>query len=274
MKKFLRNNGFLLILIAVLLAAVIAVGSSILGVNPIASLINAVGTPIRAASTAVTNWVQDRYDRVFRYEQMAEENEQLRQKIAELEDAARSGEDAVRELERLRDLLGLSNEHPELVYLDAAVTKRSSTNWGSDVTLNRGSSDGVELGDCVIDQYGSVVGVVTEIGINWALVTTVLDPTVDLGGRVPRVDEDGILEGDFTLMQEGLLTLTYLPDSTRLVTGDHVVTSGLGDLYPPGLAVGTVVSLHTEPDGISRYAVIQPSADIENIRYVYIITDF
>ena len=74
MKKFLRDNGFLLILIAVLLAGVIAVGSHILGVNPIASLINAIGTPIRAASSAVTNWAQDRYDRIFQYEQMAEEN--------------------------------------------------------------------------------------------------------------------------------------------------------------------------------------------------------
>ena len=274
MKKFLRNNGFLLILIAVLLAAVIAVGSSILGVNPIASLLNAIGAPVRAVSTAVTNWTQDRYDRIFNYEQMAEENERLRQEIAELEESARSGEDAVRELERLRDLLGLSNERPELVFLDAAVSRRSSTNWGSDLTLNKGSGDGVEVNDCVIDQYGNVIGKVTEVGINWALVTTVLDPTTELGGRVSRVDVDAILEGDFTLMQEGTLSLSYLPGENRLVNGDCVTTSGLGGVYPAGLDVGVVVSLHTGPDGISSTAVVRPSADIENVRYVYIITDF
>ena len=49
---------------------------------------------------------------------------------------------------------------------------------------------------------------------------------------------------------------------------------GLGGIYPAGLDVGTVLSFHTEADGISRTAVIQPSADIENVRYVYIITDF
>lgn len=274
MKKFLRNNGAALILIAILLAAVIGVGSSILGFNPIASVINAIGTPIRAVSTAVTNWTQDRYDRLFRYEQMEEEVEQLRQQLAELEEAARNGEEAAREVIRLRDLLGLSNERPELSYLDATVTQRSSSNWGSDLTLNKGSVDGVELHDCVIDQYGNVVGIVTEVGLNWALVTTVLDPTADLGGRISRVDENTLLEGDFTLMQQGLLTMTYLTSESRIVTGDQVVTSGLADLYPAGLTVGTVISLHTAEDGISRYAVIQPSADIQNIRYVYIVTDF
>lgn len=274
MKKFLRNNGFTLILIAVLLAAVIAVGSSILGINPIASLINAVGTPIRAVSTAITNWTQDRYNRIFNYEQMAVENESLREQIAALEDAALRGEDALRELERLRDLLGLSNERPELAYLDAAVTQRSSTNWGSDMTLNKGTGDGVELHDCVIDQYGNVIGVVTEVGINWSLVTSILDPTSEIGVRIPRIDEDAILEGDFTLMQEGLLSMTFLPDNTRLISGDRVVTSGLGGRYPSGLMIGSVVSLHTAPDGISRYAVVTPNADINNVRYVYIITDF
>lgn len=274
MKNFLRNNGILLIIIAVLLAAVLGIGASILGYNPISSVLNAIGTPFRYLSTAVTNWTEDLYDRSFRYDQALLENEQLRQQVAELEQAAREGQDALAENERLRDLLGLSNKRPELTYVDAAVTQRSSTNWGSDLTLNAGTSAGVEVDDCVIDQYGNLVGVVTEVGPNWALVTTILDPSTELGGRIGRVDESAILEGDFTLMQDGLLKLTYLPTDSLLVSGDKVTTSGLGGLYPEGLTVGNVRSLHTEADGYSRYAVVVPDADIEHIRYVYIITDF
>ena len=129
------------------------------------------------------------------------------------------------------------------------------------------------VNDCVIDQYGNVIGIVTEVGLNWALTTTILDPTTEFGGRCPRVDEDAVLEGDFSLMLDGLVSMTYLPTDTRLVYGDRIVTSGLGGIYPAGLDVGTVLSFHTEADGISRTAVIQPSADIENVRYVYIITD-
>lgn len=274
MKKFLRNNGILLVIIAVLLAAVLGLGASILGFNPISGILNAVGAPFRALSTAVTNWTQDQYDRAFRYEEQEATIEALLRRVAELEEAARAGEDAVREAQQLRDLLGLANERPELVYEDAAVTRRSSTNWGSDLTLNKGSSAGVEVHDCVIDQYGNLVGIVTETGPNWSLVTTILDPDTNVGGRVARTDENAILEGDFTLMQQGTLKLSYLPADSRLISGDQITTSGLGGLYPAGLAVGTIRSLHTEADGISRYAVVQPGADIASVRYVYIITDF
>lgn len=274
MKNFLRKNGILLIIIAVLLAILLGIGVSVLGYNPISGILNTLGTPFRAISTAITNWTEDQYDRAFRYEQLLAENEQLRQRMAELEEAARNGQDAIREAEQLRDLLGLSNERPELVYVDAAVTRRSSSNWSSDLTLNKGTRSGVAVDDCVIDQYGNVVGIVTEVGPNWSLVTTILDPKSELGGRIARIDDNVILEGDFTLMQEGKLKLSYLPADSKLVSGDQVATSGIGELYPEDLFIGTVRTLHTEPDGISRYAVVDPGADIENIRYVYIITDF
>ena len=274
MKNFLRNNGILLIVLAVLLAAILGVTASVMGYNPLAGLVNAVGAPFRAISTAVTNWTADQYDRAFRYDQLVSENDRLRQQVAELQEAARQGEDALREVEQLRDLLGLSNERPELVFVDASVTQRSSTNWGSDLTLNKGTLDDVQVDDCVIDQYGNLVGIVTETGPNWALVTTVLNPKTELGGRVARIDCNAILEGDFTLMEQEEIRLSFLPADTKLISGDQVVTSGLGGKYPEGLSVGTIRSLHTEADGISRYAVVEPAADIEGVRYVYIITDY
>ena len=274
MKKFLRNNGVLIVIAAVLLAAVLGIGASFLEHNPLTGVINAIGAPFRALSTAVTNWTADRYDRAFRYDQLVEENDRLRRQVAELQESARKGEDALREVEQLRDLLGLANERPELVYVDAAVSSRSSTNWGSDLTLNKGTSDDVSVDDCVIDQYGNLVGVVTEVGPNWALVTTVLNPKTELGGRIARIDSNAILEGDFTLMKQGELRLSYIPSDAKLIAGDQVVTSGLGGIYPAGLFVGTVRSLHTEANGMDRYAIVEPAADVDGVRYVYIITDY
>ena len=274
MKNFLRNNGILIVVAAVLLAAILGIGASFLEHNPLTGVINAIGAPFRAISTAVTNWSADRYDRMFRYEQLVAENDRLRQQVAELQKSARQGENAMREVEQLRDLLGLSNERPEFVYVDAAVSQRSSTNWDSDLTINKGSADGVKVDDCVIDQYGNLVGIVTETGPNWALVTTILNPKTELGGRIARIDESAILEGDFTLMQQGTLRLSFLPAGTKLLSGDQVVTSGLGGLYPEGLFVGTIRSLHTEADGMSRYAVVEPATKITSVRYVYVITDY
>ena len=274
MKQFFRNNGALIVVAAVLLAAVLALGSYILGFDPLSSALEVLATPFRAASSAVTNWTEAQYDKAFRYEELTAENEALRARVAELEQDALAGQDAQRENERLRDLLGLAEERPELQYRDAAVVRRSSSNWASNLTIDRGTSGGVEAGDCVIDQYGHLIGVVTEADPNSSLVTTILDPTLELGGRVARADEDAILEGDFTLMLEGLLRLSFLSEEAQLVTGDQVTTSGLGGLYPAGLAVGTVRTLYVEEDGVSRYAQVEPAADIAGARYVYVIVDY
>lgn len=274
MKRFFKNNGVLIVVAALLLAGLLALGASFFGFNPLTNLGEIIATPFRSLSASISEWVQERHDRATRYDQLVEENEALRQRLADMEETARAGEDAVRENERLKELLGLAEERPELVYEEATVTRRSASNWESNVTVNKGTADGVALSDCVIDQYGNLVGVVTEVGLNWALVSTVLDPDVELGARVARTDDDAILEGDFSLMLEGRLKLTYLPADTQLVSGDQVITSGLGDVYPAGLLVGVIRSLYTEADGMSRCAVVEPAADLEEIRYVYVITDF
>lgn len=274
MSRFFRNNGGLLVVAAVLLAAVLAVGAYILGYDPLTGVLEVLATPFRAASSAVTNWAEGQYDRAFRYEELQAENEALRQRVAELERDAIAGQDAARENERMKDLLGLAEERPELQYRDAAVVRRSSDNWRSDLTIDRGTLGGVEVNDCVIDQYGHLIGVVTEANPNSSRVTTILDPDLELGGRVARTDEDAILEGDFTLMLEGLLRLAFVSEDAKLVTGDQVTTSGLGGVYPPGLVVGSVRTLYVEEDGISRYAQVEPAADINGAQYVYVIVDY
>ncbi len=274
MKQFFRNNGGLLLVAAVLLAGVLMVGAYILGYDPLSGALELLATPFRAASSAVAGWTQEQYDKSFRYEQAQAEIDALRRRVAELERDAIAGQEAQRENERMRDLLGLAEQRPELQYRDAAVVRRASSNWTSDLTINRGTSGGVEAGDCVIDQYGHLIGVVTQADLNSSLVTTILDPTLELGGRIARTDEDAILKGDFSLMLEGLARLSYLPEEARLVTGDQVITSGLGGVYPPGLAVGTVRSLITEEDGLTRYAQVEPAADIGGVQYVYVIVDY
>ncbi len=274
MRDFFRNNGGLLVVAAALLAGVLTLVAYILGFDPLTGALEVLATPFRAASAAVANWTEEQYDRAFRYEELAAENDALRRRVAELERDAIAGQDAQRENERMKDLLGLAEERPELRYRDAAVVRRASSNWSSDLTIDRGALGGVDVNDCVIDQYGHLIGVVTEVSPNSSRVTTILDPDLKLGGRVARTDENAILEGDFTLRLEGLLRLSFLTEDAKLVTGDQVTTSGLGGVYPPGLVVGSVQTLYVEEDGVSRYAQVEPAADISGAQYVYVIVDY
>ena len=194
--------------------------------------------------------------------------------MAELEAEARAGEAASRENERLRDLLEFQQKHSELHTEPAVVTARGSSNWSSTLTVSKGSATGIVPGNCVIDQYGNLVGIVSEVGLNWSSLLTVVDVDLELGGLMARTDGAALVEGDFTLMLEGLLRLAFVSEDAKLVTGDQVTTSGLGGVYPPGLVVGSVRTIYVEEDGISRYAQVEPAADIAGVQYVYVIVDY
>ena len=276
MKDFLRHNGILILIIAVLLAAITAVASYALKgtANPLSNALGVVTTPIRNGVSSFVGWAEGVYNYSFRYQELEEENQRLRSQIAELEEKAREGEAASKENELLREALGLRAKRSDFVLESARVTARSTSNWASTLTLSKGSVQDVSAGDCVVDAPGNLEGIIDEVGSNYAVMITVVDANLQMGGIVSRTDSTAMLEGDFTLMQEGRLKMTYLPENTELLTGDLVLTSGLTGIYPSGLVVGAIESLHTDPSGMSRYAVLAPAADLDRLVEVFIIKEF
>ena len=276
MKDFFRNNGLLILIAAVLLALVTAVVSALLGggANPLANLAGIVTTPIRSGISAVAGWAEERYNDAFEREQQKEELEELRQRVAELEAKEREYEAAIQENERYRSLLDLRPKEQEFDLESATVTARSTSNWDNTLTISKGGSVGIEAGDCVVDQYWNLVGVVAEVGENWAAVRTLIDSGTELGGQIARTGGAAILEGDFALMGEGKLKLTYLPENTELISGDLITTSGRGGVYPPGLPAGHVEEVRTDASGMNRYAVLTPETDLAGLQQVFVIKDF
>ena len=229
---------------------------------------------IRNGVSSFVGWAEGVYNYSFRYQELEEENQRLRSQIAELEEKAREGEAASKENELLREALGLRAKRSDFVLESARVTARSTSNWASTLTLSKGSAQDVAAGDCVVDAAGNLVGIIDEVGSNYSVMITVVDANLQMGGIVSRTDSTAMLEGDFTLMQEGRLKMTYLPENTELLTGDLVLTSGLTGIYPSGLVVGAIESLHTDPSGMSRYAVLAPAADLDRLVEVFIIKEF
>lgn len=275
MKDFLRQNGILLVIIALLLTILIGVGTAFMGGNadPLSNVVNTVTSPIRNGIAAAADWAEGVYNYVFRYGQIQEELASLRAQVAELEDQVREGQEAAKQNERLRELLDLQAKREDFVFESARVTGRTS-NWDSTLTLSKGSSDGVAVGNCVVTSTGLLVGVVSQVGLNWSTVSTIINTDIEMGGIVTRTYSAGVLEGDFALMGQGRLKLSYLPDSAQLVSGDEVLTSGKGDVYPSGLVVGRVEGVFTDPSGMTRYAVVVPDADLSSLVEVFVIKDF
>ena len=193
---------------------------------------------------------------------------------AELQAKIREAEAAIQENERLYNLLELTSKGKEFTKEAAMVTARSTSNWESTLTLSKGSAQGIEVDDCVVDEYWNLVGIVAEVGENWCTVRTLIDANTEMGGQLVRTGGAAILEGDLALMGEGKLKLTYLPENSQLMSGDLVITSGRGGVYPSGLVAGHVEEVRTDASGMTDYAVIVPETDLGNLQQVFVIKDF
>ncbi len=276
MKGFFRQRGALLLVIALVLTALLCAGAFMTKgrAGPLTNAVNTVLSPVRGAAAAVMDWGEDLVGSILHYQETEEEMESLRQQVADLQEQVRELESQGRENEQLRQLLDLKSRRRELVMDIARVTSHSASGWESTLTISRGSADGVEPGDCVVTAGGILAGTVTEVGLDWSTVSTVINTDTELGGVVLRTWASGILEGDFTLMQEGRLKLSYLPEDAQIMAGDEVVTSGRGDVYPPDLVVGTVEKVCEDESGVTRYAVIVPGTDLNALSEVAVIKDF
>ena len=276
MKDFLRQNGILLLVIALLASILIGIFTFVLSgeADPLSNIVNTIAAPVRGGVAAAADWVEGAYAYVFRRGELEDELDALRRQVGELQEKVRQGEEASRENEQLRDLLGLQARRRDFVFEAAKVTARSTANWESTLTLSKGSAAGIEAGDCVVTQTGVLVGVVAETGLNWSTVSTIINTETEIGGIVTRTYSAGVLEGDFSLMNEGKLKLNYLPEGAQLVTGDEVLTSGRGEVFPSGLEVGRVEGVFTDPSGQTRYAVVTPSVALDSLIEVFVIKDF
>lgn len=276
MKRFLEKRG-LWLLLAIAVVAVTLAAMSILSstASPLGNLVGVITSPFRSAAQSVADWYNEKQDYFADNRALRAENEELKRRIAEMQADVRDAETALEENARYREMLGLREKHRSFELESARVLNRSQSNWTSSLTLNCGTDYGIAVGDCVITERYELVGVVSEAGYNWCTVLTVIDTDSSLGARVFRTGDVGLAQGDFALMGQGLLELSYLPnEGSQLLPGDLVLSSGLGGYYPADLTIGSVREVRTDDSGAASYAVVQPAADLETLTQVFVVKDF
>ena len=275
MKRPVNKFPILLLAIAAAVAVLMSVMTYVSATSAVLpDLAGIIASPFRAASASITRTVQGWVDYLTEFDALKAENEELKLRIAEMEAEVRQAKADRDENVRLRELLELRRQRRDLHWESARVVKQEASNWSSMLTVNKGTAQGVEVGDCVITEAGFLVGVVAEAGVNWSTIRTILDSDTSIGATVFRSGTNAVAEGDFALMSQGRLSLGYLGTDPDLMSGDLVVTSGLGGYYPSQIVIGYVEEVRTSDSGLAQYAVIAPEAELDGIAQVFIVTSF
>ena len=274
MKEFFRQHGLRILAAAAAVAVLLSVLTYFSSTSSVLENIAGVLTsPFRAAATAVSDWAADKRQYYEDVTALKEENAALKKEIAELRAQQRDAQASNDENALFRKLLKLQEKRSDFTFVSARVLAHSESNWTSSLTLSHGTDQDIAVGDCVVSAEGYLVGVVSEVGLNWSTVLTVIDTDTELGARIFRTGEIAVAEGDFSLMNEGRLKLSYLTADDEVLTGDQIVTSGLGGYYPSGLVIGAVESVRTGDDGLARYAVLRPMVDFDALTEIFVIID-
>ena len=273
MKHYLSRKVKIVLAVAVILAVGLAALSNLTQLTIPEMFVKGVLTPIRAGAAALTDQAEQMYSYLFHYETMAAENEALKSQISKLEENARRADALIRENERLRALLELKDTREDFELVDAYVIGKSSLDWTNTITIDRGSNVGIEVGMCAITANSEVVGLVTEVGTNYAVIKTVQDSSLEISGIVSSSGYTGMVSGAYSAGNEGMLQMNYLASSAILRNKDQVVTAG-STVYPRDLILGHVVDADFDETGVAKYAILEPATDFDNLEQVFIITSY
>jgi rod shape-determining protein MreC len=272
--RLFKNRFFIAALSAALIIATCATVLSIMGIeSPLRSIFGTIAVPFRWCGAKIADGIAGFSEYFAGFRRLAEENQALKKENAELREQLAAAQADAAENESLREYLGLESLSPEWSLVDALVIGRESGSYMTVYTLNRGTLHGVGPGMAVITAEG-VVGYVKEAGLSWCKVVPITETTAAVGAYIERTGASGLVTGDYSLRAEGLCRMSYVENGGEIAEGDLVITSGKGNIYPPGITVGTVEKVVPDPYSRTFEVTVRPSADLKNISRVMIITSY
>mgnify|MGYP000843692568 FL=1 len=173
---------------------------------------------------------------------------------------------------RLKGMLNFKQTYTQYSMLGAKVIAKDYNSWTNTITIDRGSSDGVNKYMPVIVPQG-VVGFVSSVSRYTSQVQLLVDPRTAIGGIVQRPESRvaSILKGDGN--NSDFLVFGNIPKEADVIKGDTIVTSGYGGGHPKGLLIGTVSQVSADGSGVSLAALVKPAVDFTKVEEVFVITN-
>jgi len=269
MLAFLRRNQILFSSCFCLLLSLYILTATARGQiknEPVGALLMWILRPLQIAGQGTANWIKgfrDHYDTLAGFRS---ENEWLRKRLQTLEIERQRLLEAEATNRRLQQLLNFRSELPAGA-ITASIIASSATSWFQSCVLNKGSADGLRKGMAVVTPLG-VVGKVVSVTSRTAKVLLLTDPNSGIDVLIQRTRSRGIVSGSL----ESGTVLKYMKRSEDVQEGDRLVTSGLDNIFPKGLLVGTVIKVRKQSRGLFQTVEVWPAVQAARVEEVLVVS--
>lgn len=272
-KKQLQTKYTLLILTVVCVLTIFFSLIFNISGGPLKSIAGFIFVPMQQGINNTGAWIFNTANDFRTLKDVLAENEKLQAQVDELTVELTNTKMDAYELEKLRELLELDAKYPTYEKIAANVVAKDSGNWFSSFTINRGSNHGIEKGMNVIAGSG-LVGIVTDVGSNYAKVRSIIDDSNNVSGMIPSTGDNLNVSGDLKTMNETMeITFSGLrDDDEKIKIGDPVVTSNVSDQYHQGILIGYISSIENGSNNLTKVGTITPVVDFEHLEEVLVIT--
>ena len=269
----LNSRHYLIIFIMI---SVILMGLSLLADitrGPFRYIAGYTVIPMQKGFNRIGGWASDFTQNFSTIKELREENKKLQKQIDDL--TVENSELTLnqKELTRLEQLYKLDQNYGDYPKVGARVIASNTSNWFDTFTIDKGKKDGIKVDMNVIAGSG-LVGIVTEVGPNWATVRSIIDDLSYVSGMMLTSGDKCMVQGDLKLAGTGKMRFEDLPaNENEVEEGEQVVTSYISNKFLQGILIGYVTQIKTDDSGLTRYGYLTPAADFSDLQDVLVITE-
>jgi rod shape-determining protein MreC len=267
-----RAVAGVLALAAVTVIAVDATADDDSPVDPLRNASGEVFGPVEDGLDEATRPIEEVADQVTTVDGLRDDNARLQAEVERLRAELETVDLDRERLESLGAMRRLGDEHGFELVTAQVTAVGPAQSYSQAVTIDAGTSDGVEADMTVVNHQG-LVGRVLRADVHSATVLLLVDASSVVGGRLGADLELGMLRGDGDLSDAGELTLTTMDPTVRPAPGDVVVTWGSrgGAPYVAGVPIGRVASVQSSPEDQSTAARVRPYVDFSALDLVSVV---
>lgn len=177
-----------------------------------------------------------------------------------------------KEIKELKEVLELNKTLTEYVPINATILSRNKSYWFNNITIDKGSNDGIEEGMAVITKNG-LIGKISSVFSNSSEIKLItsddINNKVSISIKTNEIDNYAIMNGYDA--ETGLIKATGIDKTTNINKDDIVLTSGLGNKFPAGIYIGTVEKIESDKYNLSKIVYIKTYQNFNDIHYVTVL---